>query len=42
MKFYIISGETSGDLHGANLVKEMMNKNPKLQLRGFGGDRMIE
>ena len=42
MKFYIISGETSGDLHGANLVKKMMNKNPKLQLRGFGGDRMIE
>lgn len=42
MKFYIISGEKSGDLHGANLVKEMMNKNPKLKLRGFGGDRMIE
>ena len=42
MKIYIVSGEKSGDLHGANLVKEMISKDPELQLRGFGGDKMIE
>ena len=42
MKLYVVSGEKSGDLHGANLAKEMIQKTPELQLRGFGGDRMIE
>lgn len=41
MKIYIVSGEKSGDLHGANLAREMMQKTSSLQMRGFGGDRMI-
>ncbi len=40
MKIYIIAGEASGDLHGANLVDELRSKNPDLEIRGWGGDRM--
>jgi lipid-A-disaccharide synthase len=42
MKFYIIAGEASGDLHASNLVKEMKILQPDLTFRGFGGDRMKE
>ena len=42
MQIYIVSGEKSGDLHGANLAKEMIKQNTKIQLRAFGGDRMIK
>ncbi|MEM9987508.1 MAG: lipid-A-disaccharide synthase [Bacteroidota bacterium] len=42
MKLYLISGEDSGDMHGANLVKALKNKVPDLQLRGIGGERLIE
>lgn len=38
MKFYLIAGEASGDLHGANLVHELKKKYPDAQFRGFGGD----
>ncbi len=41
MKLYLISGEDSGDMHGANLVKALKSKLPDLQLRGIGGDRLI-
>ncbi len=40
MKLYIIAGEASGDLHAANLVKELKKKHSDLYIRGWGGDRM--
>jgi lipid-A-disaccharide synthase len=40
MKLYFISGEASGDLHASNLVRELVQRNPQLQLRGWGGDLM--
>jgi lipid-A-disaccharide synthase len=40
MKFYIIAGERSGDLHGSNLVKAMLRLDPNTTFRGFGGDEM--
>jgi lipid-A-disaccharide synthase len=36
-KFYIISGERSGDMHAANLVAAMKSLDSKLQFRGMGG-----
>jgi lipid-A-disaccharide synthase len=40
MRFYIIAGEASGDLHAANLVKELTLKRPDAVFRGLGGDLM--
>ncbi len=40
MKLYIIAGEASGDLHGANLIKALKIQQPDLQLRVWGGDLM--
>lgn len=40
MKIYIISGEASGDLHGANLLRAMQQLDPSLQFRGMGGDKL--
>jgi lipid-A-disaccharide synthase len=37
---YIISGESSGDVHGGNLVKEIKKLNPYLDIYCWGGDRM--
>ena len=39
-RLYIIAGETSGDLHGGNLVRALKAKDPTLQIRAWGGDRM--
>lgn len=39
-KFFIISGEASGDLHAANLVHEMKRIQPKYEFQGWGGDRL--
>lgn len=41
-KVLIIAGEASGDLHGANLVKEMLRLDPTLQFQGVGGAKMKE
>lgn len=41
MKYYIIAGEASGDLHGSNLIREILLKDPNAQIRAWGGDRMI-
>ena len=41
MKYYIIAGEASGDLHGANLVRAILQRDPEAKFRGFGGDRMV-
>ena len=40
MKFYLISGEASGDLHGANLIKAIKQLRPEAQFTGIGGDQM--
>jgi len=40
MKYYIIAGERSGDLHAGNLVKEIRSLDPSSVFRGFGGDFM--
>lgn len=40
MKYYIISGEASGDMHGANLISEMKKLQPNSEFRGWGGDKM--
>lgn len=42
MKYYIIAGEASGDLHGANLIKELKNINDTISIRCWGGDKMKE
>ncbi len=39
-KVYIISGEASGDLHGSNLMKEMLAIEPNIDFRYWGGDLM--
>lgn len=39
-KIYIISGESSGDLHGSFLVSALLHKSPDLQIRAWGGDLM--
>ncbi len=40
MKYYIIAGEASGDLHGSNLIKELIKKDPEAVIRCWGGDMM--
>lgn len=40
MKYYIIAGEASGDLHASHLVKEMFAEDHNIEFRGFGGDKM--
>ncbi len=40
MKYYIIAGEASGDLHGSNLMKELYKKDPNADIRFWGGDLM--
>ncbi len=40
MKYYIIAGEASGDLHGANLMKHLKELDSKAVFRCWGGDKM--
>ena len=40
MKYYIIAGEASGDMHAANLMAAIKKKDPKAEFRAWGGDRM--
>jgi len=40
MKYYLIAGEASGDLHGANLMKSILKEDPKAEFRFWGGDLM--
>ena len=42
MKYYIIAGEASGDLHGANLMRALRQKEPNAEFRFWGGDLMAE
>lgn len=40
MRYYIIVGEASGDLHGANLMKGLLKSDPQAEFRFWGGDKM--
>ena len=40
MKYYIIAGEASGDLHGSNLIKELKKLDTSATIRCWGGDKM--
>ena len=40
MKYYIISGEASGDLHGSNLMKALFDEDKNADIRFWGGDLM--
>lgn len=42
MKYYVIAGEASGDLHGSNLMKGILKADPEAKFRFWGGDRMAE
>ncbi len=39
-KIFIIAGEASGDLHGANLIHALREKNPSVVIYGVGGDKI--
>ena len=41
MKYYIIAGEASGDLHGSNLMKGIYAEDPQADIRFWGGDLML-
>ena len=40
MRYYIIAGEASGDLHGSNLMKGIYEEDPQAEIRFWGGDLM--
>ncbi|MCD8103318.1 MAG: lipid-A-disaccharide synthase [Alistipes sp.] len=42
MRYYLIAGEASGDLHGANLMAGILKADPDARFRFWGGDRMAE
>ncbi|MDE5692118.1 MAG: lipid-A-disaccharide synthase [Alistipes sp.] len=42
MKYYLLAGEPSGDLHGANLIGGLRKADPAAEFRFWGGDRMAE
>lgn len=42
MKYYIIAGEASGDLHGSNLMHELAAQDSSAEFRFWGGDKMAE
>ena len=41
MKYYLIAGEASGDLHAAALMKALKNEDKDAVFRFFGGDLML-
>ena len=42
MKYYVIAGEASGDLHASNLIKGLKKFDTDAEIRGWGGDLMRE
>ncbi len=40
MKYYLVAGEASGDLHGSNLMKALRTKDPDAEFRFYGGELM--
>ena len=41
-KIFISAGETSGDIHGSNLIREIHKKNPSITFHGLGRNRMVQ
>jgi len=39
-KIFIVAGEASGDLHGSNLVKALLQSNPSVEIQAYGGPKM--
>ncbi|MCF8332011.1 MAG: lipid-A-disaccharide synthase [Bacteroidales bacterium] len=42
MRYYLIAGEASGDMHAANLMENLKIKDPEAEFRFWGGDRMLQ
>lgn len=42
MKYYLIAGEASGDLHGSNLMKSILAADSEAEFRFWGGDQMAQ
>lgn len=42
MRYYLIAGERSGDLHGGNLIRALRARDKEAVVRGFGGEQMKE
>ena len=42
MRYFLIAGEASGDLHGSNLIKALKQEDAKAEFVGWGGDLMQE
>lgn len=42
LKYYIIAGERSGDMHASNLLLALKEKDPEAEFRGMGGEYMEE
>jgi lipid-A-disaccharide synthase len=40
MKYYIVAGEASGDLHASNLIRELKRLDPNGKFRAWGGDKV--
>ncbi len=40
MKYFILAGEASGDLHASNLIKALLKKDPQAEIQAWGGDLM--
>ena len=40
MRYYLIAGEASGDLHGSNLIRGLVAEDPSSEFRFWGGDKM--
>ncbi len=42
MKYFLITGEASGDLHASNLIKSLAGRDAQAEFRFMGGDLMTE
>ncbi len=42
MRYFLIAGEPSGDLHGSNLMRGLLESDPEAEFRFWGGDKMAE
>jgi lipid-A-disaccharide synthase len=42
MRYYVIAGEASGDLHGSNLLRALKNEDAHAEFRVWGGDLMVQ
>ena len=40
LKFFLVAGEPSGDVHGAHLIEEIKKMEPNSSFMGLGGDKM--